>query len=117
MRHSVKGRQLSRDMDTRQALFRNLVTDFLRHGKVVTTVEKAKEIKPMAERVITLARGGSLHQRRQAAAFLTDASVVRSVFSDLGPRFKTRNGGYTRIVRLGPRKGDAAEMATLELVE
>ncbi|MSQ08385.1 MAG: 50S ribosomal protein L17 [Dehalococcoidia bacterium] len=117
LRHSVKGRQLSREGDTRQALFRNLVTDFLRHGKVVTTVEKAKEIKPMAERVITLARGGSLHQRRQAAAFLTDASVVRTVFSELGPRFKTRNGGYTRIVRLGPRKGDAAEMATLELVE
>jgi large subunit ribosomal protein L17 len=117
MRHSVSGRQFGRPSHERRALYRNLVTDFLRHGRVTTTVEKAKEIKPMAEKIITLGRGGTLHERRQAASFLTDASVVTRVFSEIAPKFKERNGGYTRIVRLGPRKGDAAEMATLELVE
>ncbi len=117
MRHNVAGRQFSRTSAERRALFRNLVTDFLRHGRVTTTVEKAKEVKPLAEEIITLGRGGSLHQRRRAAAFLTDGAVVARVFSELGPKFKARNGGYARIVRLGPRKGDAAEMAVLELVE
>lgn len=117
MRHNVTGRQLSRNSAGRQALFRVLVTDFLRHGHVTTTIDKAKEVKPLAEKIITLGRGGTLHERRQAAAYLTDGAVVAHVFSELGPKFKARNGGYARIVRLGPRKGDAAEMALLELVE
>lgn len=117
MRHRVSGRQFSRERDTRQALFRNLVTDFLRHGRVETTVPKAKEIRSMAERVITLGRGGSLHERRKATAFLTDYKVVEKVFSEYGPRYKERNGGYTRVTRMGPRRGDAAEMAVVELVE
>jgi large subunit ribosomal protein L17 len=117
MRHRVAGRQLSRESYERQALLKVLVTDFLRHGRVKTTVYKAKEIKPIAEKMITLGRGGSLHERRQAAAFITDYSVVSHVFADLGPRFKDRNGGYTRIVRIGARKGDASELAVLELVE
>ena len=117
MRHKVSGRRLSRAKDELIALHRILVTDFLRHGHVETTVPKAKEIKPMAEKIITLGRGGSVHQRRKAAAFLTDYSVVEKVFTEYGPRFKDRKGGYTRITRTAPRRGDGAEMAVLELVE
>ncbi len=117
MRHSVSGRQFGRPMAQRRALYRALVTDFLRRGRMTTTAPRAKEIKPIAEKMITLGRGGSLHQRRQAAAYITDQEVVDKVFTEIGPKFKARNGGYTRLTRLGPRKGDAAEMAVLELVE
>jgi large subunit ribosomal protein L17 len=117
MRHSYSGRQFGRSTHDRRALFRNLVTDFLRHGRVQTTAMKAKEIQPIAEGIITLGRGGSIHERRRAAAYLTDYEVVQRVFSEIGPRFKERNGGYTRIVRVGPRKGDGAEVAVLELVQ
>jgi large subunit ribosomal protein L17 len=97
-------------------MYRVLVTDLLRHGHVTTTHTKAMEIRPIAERMITLGRAGTLHDRRLAAAYVTDAKVVDSLFSDLGPRLKDRSGGYTRVVQLGPRKGDAAEMALLEIV-
>ena len=117
MRHSYAGRQLSRESDTRRALFRNLVTDFLRHGRIQTTAMKVKEFQPIAEGIITLGRGGTIHERRRAAAYVTDYSVVQKLFSEIGPRMKDRKGGYTRMVRTGPRKGDGAEMAILELVD
>lgn len=97
-------------------MFRIMVTDLLRHGRIKTTESKAKEIRPMAEKMITLGKNGSLHDRRQAAAFITDDKVVKKVFDEIAPRYKERNGGYTRLVRLGQRKGDAAEVALLELV-
>jgi len=98
-------------------MFRIMVTDLLRHGQIKTTVAKAKEIRPMAEKMVTLAKGGTLHDRRRAAAFITDQRVCKTVFDELGPRFMDRPGGYTRITRLGVRAGDAAEMAVIELVE
>jgi large subunit ribosomal protein L17 len=93
-----------------------MVTDFIRHEKIRTTDSKAREVKRLAEKVITLGKKGSLHDRRRAAAFLTDKSVVRKVFEDLNTRYDDRAGGYTRLVKLGPRRGDAAEMAILELI-
>ena len=98
-------------------MFRIMVTDLLRHGQIKTTIAKAKEIRPMAEKMVTLGKNGSLHDRRQAAAFITDRSVVKTVFDDLADRFKDRPGGYTRITRVGIRAGDSAEMAVIELVD
>ncbi len=117
MRHKVTGRRLGRNSASRRALFRMMVTDLLRHGAIKTTIAKAKEIGPIAEKMVTLGKKGTLHDRRQAAAFITDKSVVKTVFDDLAPRFKERAGGYTRITRLGVRAGDAAEMALIELVD
>ena len=97
-------------------MYRNLVTNLLRHDHMVTTVAKAKEIKPMAERMITLAKKGDLSSRRAAIAFITEQGVVKRLFTDVGPRYKERTGGYTRITRLGPRLGDGAEMVKIELV-
>jgi large subunit ribosomal protein L17 len=97
-------------------MYRTLVTDLLKHGHVRTTAAKAREVKPMAEKMLTLGKAGSLHARRQASAFITEPDVVSSVFSDLADRYRERPGGYTRLVKLGPRKGDASEMALLELV-
>ena len=94
-----------------------MVTDLLRNGQMKTTIAKAKEIQPLVEKMVTLGKSGTLHHRRQAAAFITDKSVVKSVFDDYAPRFKERPGGYTRITRLGVRPGDAAEMALIEFVE
>tara|TARA_B100000700_G_C14996265_1_gene833968 strand:- start:1366 stop:1650 length:285 start_codon:yes stop_codon:yes gene_type:complete len=94
-----------------------MVTDLLRHGQIRTTIAKAKEISPIAEKMVTLGKRGTLHDRRQAAAFITDKSVLKTIFDDIAPRFKERAGGYTRITRLGSRPGDAAEMALLELVD
>lgn len=97
-------------------MFRTLVTDLLKHGHVKTTAAKAREARPLAEKMVTLGKSGSLHARRQAAAFITEDSVVRSVFDDIADRYRDRPGGYTRMIKLGPRKGDASEMALLELV-
>ena len=116
MRHRVAGRKLSRATDHRIALYRNLVTDLLRYGKIVTTEAKAKEARPLAEKVITLGKKGNLHARRQALAFVYDTKVVDKIFTELGPRYSNRPGGYTRVVKLGPRSGDGAPMAQLELV-
>lgn len=116
MRHRVAGRKLSRASDHRMALYRNLVTDLLRYEKIVTTEAKAKEARPLAEKVITLGKKGNLHARRQALAFVYDSKVVDKVFTELGPRYANRPGGYTRVVKLGPRLGDGAPMAQLELV-
>ncbi len=117
MRHKLTGRQLGRASGPRRALFRIMVTDLLRNGHIKTTVPKAKEIRPLVEKMVTLGKKGTLHDRRQAAAFITDKSVVKTVFDDIAPRYKERAGGYTRITRLGVRAGDAAEMALIELVD
>jgi large subunit ribosomal protein L17 len=98
------------------ALYRNLVTDLLRYEKIVTTEAKAKETRPLAEKVITLGKKGNLHARRQALAFIYDTKVVDKIFTELGPRYSSRQGGYTRVIKLGPRSGDGAPMAQLELV-
>ena len=116
MRHRVAGRRLSRSTGHRRALYRNLVTDLLRYEKVVTTEAKAKEVRPLAEKVITLGKQGTLHARRQALSFVLDKRVVDKVFEEVGPRYLDRPGGYTRLVKLGPRLGDGAPMAQLELV-
>ncbi len=117
MRHRVAGRHLGRETSHRLSLYRNLVTDLLRHERITTTEAKAKEIRPMAERIITLGRKGDLHSRRQAMRFVYDPKVVKKVFDDIGPRMATRPGGYLRITGLEPRKGDGARMATIELVD
>jgi large subunit ribosomal protein L17 len=116
MRHQVSGRKFDRNTGHRTAMFRNLVTDLLRHGRITTTEPKAKEIRPMAEKMITLAKDGSVHARRQALAYMYDPDVVAHAFAELGQRYAVRSGGYTRIVKLGPRLGDGAAMAVIELV-
>ena len=116
MRHLLKGKQLGRTTAHRKALLRNLVTSFLDKERVTTTIAKAKEARPLAEKMITLAKRNTLHTRRQALAFVTKESTVRKLFDTLGPRFSERPGGYTRIVKTGPRAGDGAEMAVLELI-
>ena len=116
MRHRVGGYKLKRDKGARQALLRGLVTSVIERERVVTTVPKAKAVKPLVDRMITLAKRDTLHTRRQAAAFLETPKAVKKLFEKLGARFGQRNGGYTRIVKLGPRQGDGASMAQLELV-
>ena len=117
MRHRKSGRKLGRDASHRKALYANLTGALIEHGRIKTTVAKAKEVRPIAEQMITLGRQGGVHARRQALKFLRSQDVVHMLFSDVGPRFKDREGGYSRIIRIGPRLGDAAEMAYLELVD
>ncbi|MEX2081526.1 MAG: 50S ribosomal protein L17 [Dehalococcoidia bacterium] len=117
MRHRLAGRHLGRDSAHRRALYRNLVTDLLRYERITTTEAKAKEIRPIAERIITLGKRGDLHARRQAARFVYDPGVVEHVFDDIAGRMADRPGGYTRITKLEPRKGDGANMATIELID
>ena len=117
MRHARSGKKLGRDSAHRKALYSNLAGALIEHGRIKTTVTKAKAVKPFAEQMITLGRRGDLHARRQAMAALRSQEVVHQLFADVGPRFKDRPGGYSRIVRIGPRPGDAAEMAYLELVD
>lgn len=117
MRHRLAGRHLGRDTAHRTSLYRNLVTDLLRYERITTTEAKAKEIRPMAEKLITLGRRGDLHARRMAMRFIFDSHVVKKVFDDIGPRMKDRPGGYLRITGLEPRKGDGARMAAIELVD
>ena len=116
MRHLKSGRQLSRNSSHRWALMRNLITALLREEKIQTTDPKAKELRRWVERVITLGKRGDLHARRQAAAIVQDKAVVKKLFDAIGPRFKDRPGGYSRIIKLGIRHGDAAQMALIELV-
>lgn len=117
MRHKVSGRKLNRAPAHRKMLYRNLVTSLLRHERIETTVPKAKEARRLAEQLITYAKRGDLHARRQVARKLTDPRVLQKLFDEIGPRYATRPGGYTRILRLsGARKGDNAELAILELV-
>jgi large subunit ribosomal protein L17 len=116
MRHKNAGYKLGRDKAHRNALLRNLVTSVIERERVITTITKAKAAKPLVDRMITLAREDSLHARRQAAQFLMTPEAVKKLFDKLGTRFGQRNGGYTRVVRIGFRKGDGAEEAMLELV-
>jgi large subunit ribosomal protein L17 len=117
MKHRVVGRRLDRTTEHRTAMFRNLVTSLFRHERIVTTTPKAKEIKRFADRFITLAKKATPHARRIAHRDVRDVEVLNKLFDTLGPRFKDRAGGYTRVVRVGRRNGDAAEMAMIELVE
>ena len=117
LRHKISGKQFGRASGPRRAMFRIMVTDLLRHGQIKTTIAKAKAIRPLTEKMVSLGKSGTLHDRRQAAAFITDKSVVKAVFDEIAPRFEERNGGYTRITRLGVRTGDAAEMALIELID
>ena len=116
MRHLVKGKKLQRNTAQRRALLRNLVTSFLEKERINTTLAKAKATRPLAEKMITLSKMDSLHARRRALRFIYKKPVVKKLFEELGPRFSERPGGYTRIVKVGPRAGDGAEMAVLELI-
>jgi len=117
VRHRVAGRKLDRPTEHRLALYRNQVAELIDHEKMVTTVAKAKEVQSLAERIITLGKAGDLASRRRAIAFLPKEETAKKVFDDLARRYAQRDGGYVRLVRLGPRRGDAAQMAQLELVE
>ena len=116
MRHRKGGFKLQRGPAARRALLRGLTTNVILRDRVVTTVTKAKAVKPVVEKMITLAKRDTLHSRRQAAAFLNTPGAVKKLFDTLGTRYAQRNGGYTRVVRLGPRKGDGAELALIELL-
>lgn len=116
MRHKKRGRQLGRDTDHRRALFRNLVTSLLEHERIETTAAKAKEIRGIADRMITLGKEGNLAARRRAAAYLMKPETVSKLFSEIAPRFIQRQGGYTRLIRTRIRTGDGAKMAVVELV-
>ena len=117
MRHQKAGRKLGRDAAHRRALYANLAAALIEHGRIRTTEAKAKEVRPIVEEMITLGKRGDLAAHRQAVAFLRSKPVVRKLFADVAPRFADRAGGYTRVVKLGPRAGDAASMAYLELVD
>jgi large subunit ribosomal protein L17 len=116
MRHLNSGRKLSRNTSHRRALLRNLVTSFLEHGRLVTTLPKAKEIRPLAEKMITLGKRDTLHARRQVQAYLLKEAIAAKVFKTIAPKFAGRNGGYSRIIKLGNRKGDGADVAIIELL-
>jgi large subunit ribosomal protein L17 len=117
MRHARSGKKLGRDSAHRKALYSNLAGALIEHGRIETTQAKAKAVKPFAEKMITLGKRGDLHARRQALAALRSNDVVHRLFADVAPRFADRPGGYTRIVKLGPRQGDAADMVYLEFVD
>jgi large subunit ribosomal protein L17 len=116
MRHRAKGRQLSRTASHKKALMNNMAASLFQHGGIVTTQAKAKELRPFAERLITLARRGDLHARRQVERKIKDREVLSRLFAEIGPRFASRPGGYTRILKLGYRPGDGAEVARIELL-
>lgn len=116
MRHKYSGRKLGRTSSHRIAMFRNMVTSLFEHERIVTTTEKAKEARPIAEKMITLAKRGDLHARRQALSFIRSKDVVEKLFTEIKDNFEDRKGGYTRIIKTGVRKGDCASMAIFELV-
>ena len=109
-------RKLGRATDARKAMLRAMVTYLLENGKIETTVMRAKEVRPLAEKMITLGKANTLHTRRQALAFITKEDVVKKLFEEIAPKYADRNGGYCRVTKLGPRRGDCAEMAIIELV-
>lgn len=116
MRHMKRGRKLNRTAAHRKAMLRNMVTSLLEHGRITTTVAKAKELRGVADRMVTYGKKGSLHHRRMAARYVRSASVIQMLFSDYAERYGERDGGYTRVMRLGWRRGDAAEMAIIEMI-
>ena len=117
MRHGFRGRRFNRRVEHRKALFLNLSSALITHEQIVTTLPKAKDLRPVVEKLVTLAKRGDLHARRQAIAALRDPDVVKKLFDVLGPRYKERNGGYTRVLKAGFRFGDNAAMAVIEFVE
>jgi large subunit ribosomal protein L17 len=117
MRHGMANRKLGRTSSHRKAMFRNQLASLIDNERIITTLPKAKELRPLAEKLITLAKNDSVHARRQAFMQVANDALIAKLFDTLGPRFATRPGGYTRIMKLGERRGDAAEMAILELVE
>ncbi len=117
MRHGVSGRKLSRSSSHRRALATAQATALLREGRIQTTLAKAKELRPYVESLITTAKGGTLHDRRLVARDVHDRAVLKKLFEEVAPKFATRNGGYTRIMKVGVRRGDSAEMALIELVD
>ena len=117
MRHRMSGRKLNRSSSHRKAMFANMTVSLLRHEQIVTTLPKAKELRRLADRVITLGKRGTLHTRRQAAAILGDDVLVRKLFGPLAERYRDRSGGYTRVLKAGFRYGDNAPMAVIELVD
>jgi large subunit ribosomal protein L17 len=117
MRHGLSGRKLNRTSAHRKAMFDNMAAALIKHEQITTTLPKAKELRPIVERLITLGKGGGLHNRRQALAMLQDAAVTEKLFSSLAERYAGRAGGYTRVLRAGFRYGDAAPMAVIELVD
>jgi large subunit ribosomal protein L17 len=116
MRHQAKGRQLSRTSTHKKAMLSNMAASLFRHGRVVTTTAKAKELRPYAEKLITLARRGDMHARRLAGRRIREREVLTRLFQEIGPRFASRPGGYTRILKLGHRPGDGADVARIELL-
>ena len=117
MRHGMSGRKLNRTSTARKALFANLTVALLKHEQIKTTLPKAKDLRPVAEKLISLGKRGDLHARRQAIAYLRDEKIVGKLFSTIAERYKTRNGGYTRVLKAGFRHGDCAPMAIIELVD
>ena len=117
MKHQIAGRKLGRPTGHRLALYRNLVADLFRHGKIVTTEARARETRSLSEKIITLGKENTLASRRRALAFITDKAIIDKVFAEIAPRYKERSGGYTRLLKLGPRPGDGAPTVKLELVE
>ena len=117
MRHAVHGRKLGRTSAHRRAMFRNQLASLVEHERIITTLEKAKELRPIFEKTITQGKRGTLHARRRVRRWIPNRQLVQRLFDDIAPRFEDRQGGYTRITKLGPRKGDGAEMAVLELVD
>lgn len=117
MRHQIKGRKLGRSPAHRKALFRNQLSSLVKEERIRTTLHKAKELRPLAEKVVTQGKRDTLHARRQVNRLISDRELVKKLFDEIAPRFHERPGGYTRIIRLGPRKGDGAEMAYLEFVD
>jgi large subunit ribosomal protein L17 len=117
MRHAVAGRKLNRTAEHRQAMFSNMIVALLKHEQIKTTLPKAKDLRPLAEKMITLGKQGGLHARRQALSKLQDTEIVNKLFTTLAERYKTRNGGYSRIIKAGFRYGDMAPMAVIELVD
>ena len=117
MRHQVKGRKLGRSPAHRKALFRNQLSSLVKAERIRTTLQKAKELRPLAEKVVTQGKRDTLHARRQVNRLISDRELVKKLFDEIAPRFHERPGGYTRIIKLGPRKGDGAEMAYLEFVD
>ena len=109
-------RKLGRPTDQRIAMLRSMTTSFLESGRIITTVTRAKEVQKLAEKMVTLGKANTLHTKRQALSFITKRDVVSKLFDEIAPKFAERNGGYTRVIKIGPRRGDAAEMAIVELV-
>jgi large subunit ribosomal protein L17 len=117
MRHGSTGRKFNRRSDQRRAMFQHLASALIKHEQIITTLPKAKDLRPIVEKLVTLAKKGDLHARRQVLTVVRDKAVVHTLFAEIGPRFAERPGGYTRITKIGPRKGDNAPMAVIELVE